>query len=630
MAPHILPDKYINQEQIGVGGMGVIYKAFDRDVGREVAIKLIDSQLSSDPSFTDLLKNEALNMGRLKHENIVMLLHAETSYRPPFLVMEYCPGRNLRDILRKGPRLSLLEVVNLSHQLAVALAYAHAKGIIHKDIKPANILVDSMQKVKLTDFGIAAALDRAKITFSKGVMGTPDYMSPEQAHGQEVDGRSDLYSLGVVMYEMLTGQSPYGTSSGTAILRKLRENPKELDLEFPRHVRSDVQRIVRDLVRRDPDNRKPNNSEMLATQLNEIAALLQLSESEDEKPTKHHPIPDEAPPVRPDPHPKPDLPADSPPWEPDQDPGEHSNKGSFPPMLWVTGSVLIVVVIGWIVYKADIRVTPPSPEPDDNQAVVQQLKAQEEQRSALAVSVHEASDRLQVGLATTECPSLKQQLNETYRQYEDAAREVNRLGLELKHEPVTFSRPAQLDMECEKPKSVSRVVPPPKSTPVATGATLKPRPQTPKDTAPPPPVPTPAQSKFGLKVWTNKPDGRFYAGEQLTVYVQSERDAYLKLDYCQANGALAQLVPNIHRGQLHLLAGETHTIGDALDPEKIVIREPYGKETITAITGVQEFKLEADEDKSAGNCQDRPRGVEMTSSATAAVGLHTESRAVGE
>lgn len=624
MPLNTLPEKYVKPEQIGRGGMGVVYKAFDRDTQRDVAIKLVDSRLSDNPAFTGLLANEAGKMGQLDHENIVRLHHAEIDRRPPFLVMEYCPGRTLRQLLQTPPQLPLREVLDISCQLARALAHAHAKNIIHLDIKPANILVDSTGKAKLTDFGIAAALDRARITSDKTLMGTPGYMSPEHACGQEVNERSDLYSLGVVMYEMLTGQSPYGASSGTTIRRRLRE-PKELDLKFPGNIRSDVQRIVRELVRREPNDRKPNNAEMLAIQLNELVSLLQLTSPpnppDDTSPTERIPDPDEE---------RPDVEDKQPPdEEKDHEPPEDPVLQRFPPMLWVTGSILIMTVIWWIIYRTDIRVTPPLPEPDDNQAIlVQQLKAHEEQLSALAMLVHEASDRLQTGQSTAECPFLKKQLDETYGQYENTAGEVNRRRTELKLEPVTLSRPAQLDRDCEKPRPAPKLPTGPKPIP-----TPKPRPQPPKGPVPPaPPVPTPTPPKLGLKVWTNKPDGRFYTGEQLIVYVQSDRDAYLKLDYCQANGSGGQLVPNKHRGQLYLHAGKTHTIGDTFgdnkDPEHIVIGVPYGEETITAITGVEPFAVDADEDKSLSDCS-KPRGYIMTP-AKAEVELHTEERAVGK
>src|SRR4029079_8296570 len=126
-----------------------------------------------------------------------------------FLVMEYCPGSNLRAIIRSRPPLPVREAVHLAQQVASALAYAHAQGVFHRDIKPANVLVDKQGKAKLTDFGIAAALDEAALTSAGQIIGTPEYMSPEQARGLKPDGRTDLYSLGIVLYEMLTGKTPY-------------------------------------------------------------------------------------------------------------------------------------------------------------------------------------------------------------------------------------------------------------------------------------------------------------------------------------------------------------------------------------------------------------------------------------
>ncbi|MEQ1845343.1 MAG: serine/threonine-protein kinase, partial [Nitrospira sp.] len=252
MAPQVFAGKYVVQEEIARGGMGVLYKALDRTIDRIVAIKLVHAHLSDDPSFAQRFLREARAMGRLQHKNIVTIYAVEEERGTQFLVMEYCQGKNLRENIRQQTTLPARDVLNLAQQLASALAYAHTQGVIHRDLKPANVLVDSKGTAKLTDFGIAAAMDEAALTSAGQVIGTPEYMSPEQARGGKIDGRSDLYSLGIVMYEMLTGQTPYAKSSGTSILGKLAYDREELALQFPAHLPSLIQGVVRDLLRRNP------------------------------------------------------------------------------------------------------------------------------------------------------------------------------------------------------------------------------------------------------------------------------------------------------------------------------------------------------------------------------------------
>jgi serine/threonine protein kinase len=273
MPERILAGKYVVQSEIAKGGMGVIYKALDRTLNRVVAIKLVHAHLSGDSSFVERFLREARAMARLQHDNIVTIYDAVEDQGTQLLVMEYFQGSNLRMLTRNQPRLPLRDIVNITHQLASALAYAHAHGIIHRDIKPANVMVDKRGKTKLTDFGIAAALDEASITSTGQVIGTPEYMSPEQARGTTLDGRSDLYSVGIILYEMLTGKTPYAETSKTSILGKLAFDQQELLLSFPSNVPSLLQGVVRDLLRRQPDERIPD-ADTLATQLYEILYTL--------------------------------------------------------------------------------------------------------------------------------------------------------------------------------------------------------------------------------------------------------------------------------------------------------------------------------------------------------------------
>jgi serine/threonine-protein kinase len=273
MPEQIFSGKYVVQDEIARGGMGVIYKALDRTLNRIVAIKKIHAHLSGDASFAERFLREARAMARLQHDNIVTIYSVEEDQQRQFLVMEFFGPSNLRTLIRQPHRLPIRDVVRIGHQLSFALAYAHAQSIIHRDIKPANVLIDKRGKAKLTDFGIAAALDEASITSTGQVIGTPEYMSPEQARGTKLDGRSDLYSLGIMLYEMVTGKPPYADTSKTAILGKLVFEQQELVLQFPPEVPSLLQGVVRDLLRRDPEERIPD-ADTLASQLHEILYTL--------------------------------------------------------------------------------------------------------------------------------------------------------------------------------------------------------------------------------------------------------------------------------------------------------------------------------------------------------------------
>jgi serine/threonine-protein kinase len=276
MPEQILAGKYVVQSEIAKGGMGVIYKALDRTLNRVVAIKLVHAHLSGDSSFVERFLREARAMARLQHDNIVTIYAVEENQGTQLLVMEYFRGSDLRVLTKNRPRFPIRDIVSIFHQLANALAFAHAHGIIHRDIKPANVMVDARGKAKLTDFGIAAALDEASITSAGQVIGTAEYMSPEQACGTKLDGRSDLYSVGIMLYEMLTGKTPYAESSKTSILGRLAFDQEELPLPFPSDIPSLLQGVVRDLLRRQPDERIPD-ADSLAAQLHEILHTLPAS-----------------------------------------------------------------------------------------------------------------------------------------------------------------------------------------------------------------------------------------------------------------------------------------------------------------------------------------------------------------
>jgi serine/threonine-protein kinase len=217
-------DRYEIVAPIGYGAMGAVYKAFDPIIKRPVAVKTIRLDVPpSSPDYRAFLERftiEARTAGRLSHPNIVTLYDVgHTEEKIPWLAMEYVDGETVAELLH-GEKLKPEVVISLVSQIAAAIDYAHGEGVVHRDIKPSNVIVYSGEKVKVTDFGIAKLMD-ADATHSGLMMGTPSYMSPEQAMGEDLDGSTDIFSLGVVAFEMLSGQQPFPGNNVTSILYKL-------------------------------------------------------------------------------------------------------------------------------------------------------------------------------------------------------------------------------------------------------------------------------------------------------------------------------------------------------------------------------------------------------------------------
>ncbi len=206
----VVSGRYEIEKELGRGGMGVVFLALDKELGSQVALKLLLVEFASDQRFVDAMRAEAKLCLSLSHPNIVRLHTFEASGRSAFLVMEYVDGPSLADLLAEKEKMSLKDVAGYMRQACAALDYAHSEGVIHKDIKPANFLIDKKNKLRLADFGIA---QRARYTYGqltqKVVMGTPTYMSPEQLLGQKIDHRTDIYSMGAVAYELLSGCPPF-------------------------------------------------------------------------------------------------------------------------------------------------------------------------------------------------------------------------------------------------------------------------------------------------------------------------------------------------------------------------------------------------------------------------------------
>jgi len=264
MDERVIAGKYAIQGEIARGGMGVVYKALHTTLNREVAIKVLHPQYSGDPSFLKRFQREARAMARLAHANIIGVFDVTEDHGAHSIVMEFFEGKDLKQLILEHGRFSAADTVAVASQVTDGLAYAHAQGIIHRDIKPGNIMMDDRRRVKIADFGIAAATDEISVTATGQIIGTPEYMSPEQARGEQLDGRSDLYSLGMVLYEMLTGQTPFAGISRMAIVGKLLYEKDELALQFSPDVPAELQDLIRTLLKKQPDQRLPDAAALFA------------------------------------------------------------------------------------------------------------------------------------------------------------------------------------------------------------------------------------------------------------------------------------------------------------------------------------------------------------------------------
>ena len=247
----LLGGRYDLQAEIGGGGMAVVYRALDTALGRQVAVKMLRSEFADDEEFVNRFRREAQSAASLSHPNIVNLydvgITAENEY---YIVMEYVDGPTLKEVIRQQGRMPVQQTIDIVRQISAALEHAHDHNIIHRDIKPHNILLTRTGQVKVTDFGIARAVSGSTITHhqSHSVLGSVHYFSPEQARGATVDAKSDIYSLGVVMYEMLTGNLPFsGDSPVSVALKHLREpfiEPRVLVPDIPQSVENIVLRCL--------------------------------------------------------------------------------------------------------------------------------------------------------------------------------------------------------------------------------------------------------------------------------------------------------------------------------------------------------------------------------------------------
>lgn len=272
MIQRILARRYELQELIGGGGMADVYKAQDKLLDRAVAVKILHQQYANDAEFVEKFRREATAAAKLAHPNIVNIYDVGEDGGSQYIVMEYVSGPTLKEVIQQKGCLEPIEAVRIAKEIASALESAHRNNLVHCDIKPHNILVMPDGHIKVTDFGIARAVSTSTMTYSGSVMGSVHYFSPEQAKGTVITTKSDVYSLGVVLYEMLTGKLPFnGETSVSIALKHLQEEPvpiRQLNPSIPPVLEA----IVQKAMSKDPADR-PSSTE-LYTDLNQAKAML--------------------------------------------------------------------------------------------------------------------------------------------------------------------------------------------------------------------------------------------------------------------------------------------------------------------------------------------------------------------
>ncbi len=267
-----LNGRYRLEARIGAGGMSTVYRALDETLQRQVAIKLMNREVASDSDQLERFRREARAVAQLSHPHIVGVIDAGEDESRPYIVFEFVEGETLKDRIRRQGQLPVPEAVAYAIEIARALGAAHARHIVHRDVKPQNVLIDEEGSAKVTDFGIARTLDEEGLTADGRVLGTTDYVSPEQALGQPVTGQSDLYSLGIVLYEMLVGDVPFKGDNQVAVAMKhVRESLPDVQAKRP-EVSAALASVIDTATAKRQEDRYADDAELVAD-LEDVLAI---------------------------------------------------------------------------------------------------------------------------------------------------------------------------------------------------------------------------------------------------------------------------------------------------------------------------------------------------------------------
>ncbi|UCE41820.1 MAG: protein kinase [Candidatus Aminicenantes bacterium] len=276
----IFAGRYQIMTELGKGGMGRVYRALDQKINEEVAIKLIKPEIAKDKRTIERFSNELKMARKIAHRNVCKMYYLGEEEGAHYITMEYIPGEDLKSMIRMSGQLSTSTVIKIAGQVCDGLNEAHRLGVIHRDLKPNNIMIDKQGNARIMDFGIARSLSTEGITGSGIIIGTPEYMSPEQVEGKETDQRSDIYSLGVILYEMATGRVPFEGDTpftiGVKHKSEMPTNPQELNDQIP----DDLSEIILKCLEKDKEKRF-QSAEEVQTDLTRIAGGIPTTERED-------------------------------------------------------------------------------------------------------------------------------------------------------------------------------------------------------------------------------------------------------------------------------------------------------------------------------------------------------------
>jgi len=255
-------------EELGKGGMGKVYKVLDKDIKEKVALKLLSPEIASDEKTIERFSNELKFARKISHRNVCRMYDLGKEEGTHYITMEFVPGEDLKRLVRKVGQLSAGKAIFIAKQMCEGLAEAHRLGVVHRDLKPQNVMVDEEGNARIMDFGIARSLKTKGVTGSGVMIGTPEYMSPEQAEVKEVDLRSDIYSLGVILYEMLTGQVPFEGETPLSIAMKHKSQAPQDPKEINTQISEDLSHVILKCMEKDRDKRYQNVEDILSELIN--------------------------------------------------------------------------------------------------------------------------------------------------------------------------------------------------------------------------------------------------------------------------------------------------------------------------------------------------------------------------
>ncbi len=261
---YALTHRYKIIEELGSGGMGTVYKVEDREIKEVIALKLLKRDIAADGKHIQRFQNELKFARKINHKNVCQMYHLSRDKDNFFITMEYVRGEDLKSIIHMMGQISAGKAIHIAKQICLGLSEAHSIGIIHRDLKPQNIMIDKEGNARIMDFGIARSIHAQGLTVSGVLIGTPEYMSPEQVEGKDIDFRSDIYSLGIILYELLTGGSPFsgGSPINVALKQKteLPVEPRKLNPLIP----AALNKVILKCMKKNRDQRYPSALDLLA------------------------------------------------------------------------------------------------------------------------------------------------------------------------------------------------------------------------------------------------------------------------------------------------------------------------------------------------------------------------------